>query len=170
MVPPIFDPPATGVVLSRLCSADLPLESAFYNERTHRGYRGRIFMDGEEVGNEGRGFAHLMNGTSFQLPRLGRFSWENSVANPSTGDKTVVVGTDDSTPGQVYVYIGTKTNSGSPIDKAGLNNGNLYGVKVDGIGRIRDLHPVGEHSRVNSEMWRIKQALRSSRQRCSRRN
>jgi hypothetical protein len=142
-----FDPPATGVTLSRLCSADLPLESAFYNERTRRGYRGGIFMDGEEVGNEGRGFAHLMNGTSFQLPRLGRFSWENSVANPSTGDKTVVVGTDDSTPGQVYVYIGTKTNSGSPVDKAGLNNGNLYGVKVDGVA-IEDRNlgiPSGTH-------------------------
>jgi len=130
-----YDPPTTGVTFARFCSADLPLPSAFFNERTGLGYRGRIFMDGEETGNEGRGMGHLMNGTSYQLPRLGRFSWENSVANPSTGDTTLVAGTDDSTPGgQVYIYIGHKTNSGSPIDKAGLNNGNLYGVKVDGVG------------------------------------
>jgi hypothetical protein len=77
-------------------------------------------------------------GTSAQrhelpAPRLGRFSWENSVANPASSDKTIVAGTDDSTPGQVYIYVGTKTSSGSPVDKAGLTNGSLYGVKVNNV-------------------------------------
>jgi secreted PhoX family phosphatase len=90
-------------------------------------------MDGEESGNEGRGFAHSLDGTSWELPALGRFSWENSIANPSTGDTTVTVGTDDSTPGQVYVYVGTKTTTGSPVERAGLTNGKLYGVKVPGV-------------------------------------
>ena len=130
-----YNAPATGIVFSRFCSADLALPSAFFNEATGLGYDGRIFLNGEETGAEGRGFAHLMNGTSYQLPRLGRFSWENSVANPGSGDKTIVAGTDDSTPGgQVYIYVGTKTNTGSSIDKAGLTNGNLYGVKVNGVG------------------------------------
>jgi secreted PhoX family phosphatase len=129
---PSYNSPATGIALSRLCSADLPAQSAFYNQDTGLGTMERIFMNGEESGTEGRAFAHLMNGTSYELPRLGKFSWENSVASPGSGDTTVVVGMDDGQGGQVYVYVGTKTNSGSEIDKAGLTNGQLYGVKVDG--------------------------------------
>jgi len=128
-----YNAPATGIALGRLCSADLPAKSAFFNKATGLGFDGRLFLSGEEVGNEGRLFAHTLNGTSYELPRLGKFSWENSVANPATGNKTVVAGMDDSTPGQVYVYIGNKSNSGGAIDKAGLTNGTLYGVKVNGI-------------------------------------
>ena len=36
------------------------------------------------------------------------------------GRKTVVVGLDDGTGGQVYVYVGTKTRSSDPITAAGL--------------------------------------------------
>ena len=94
-------------------------------------------MNGEESGNEGRAFGHILTGTetgtSYELPYLGKFSWENAVALPLAADKTVVVGLDDSTPGQVYFYIGTKTSSGTDVDKAGLNNGKLYGVAVSGL-------------------------------------
>ena len=119
--------------LGRLCSADLPASGAFFNPATGAGYDGRLFMDGEENGNEGRGFAHALDGTSWELPRLGKFNWENSVANPRTGDATVTVGLDDSTPGQVYVYAGRKTTSGTPVERAGLANGSLYGIKVQGV-------------------------------------
>jgi hypothetical protein len=129
--------PSTLAAFSRLCSADLPPVSAFYNSVTGLGTQERIFMNGEENGNEGRGFGHIVTGinagTSYELPHLGKFSWENAVANPATGDKTVVVGTDDATPGQVYFYIGTKTNTGTEIDKAGLSNGKLYGPAVSGL-------------------------------------
>jgi hypothetical protein len=119
---------------SRHCSADLPAKSAFYNAASGKGYNGGIFMDGEEAGAEGRGFGHLTNGDSYQLPSLGRFSWENSVANPGTGDRTVVAGTDDSGGGQIYFYYGDKNSTGSnPIEKAGLSGGNLYGLKVTGL-------------------------------------
>ncbi len=118
--------------LARFCSADLAPVSAFYNSRTGKGYRGRIFMNGEETGNEGRAFAHLMNGTSYELPHLGKASFENQLANPASGDKTVVIGTDDTTPGQLYVYVGAKKSSGSPVDRAGLTGGTLFGVKVAG--------------------------------------
>jgi hypothetical protein len=57
----------------------------------------------------------------------------HAVANPSTGDKTVVFGTDDSTPGEVYVYVGMKKTSGNPAERAGLTGGTLYGVKVTGF-------------------------------------
>jgi len=128
-----YNAPAKGIVLKRLCSADLPALSAFYNKKTRLGYDGRLFMNGEETGDEGRAFAHDLTGISYELPYLGKFSWENSLANPATGDKTVVVGTDDTTPRQVYVYIGDKKNTGNPAERAGLNDGVLYGVKVSGI-------------------------------------
>lgn len=126
---------ATGAAanISRLCSADLPAQSAFWDERSGKGYRGRIFMNGEEVGNEGRAFASIATGTqrgnTYELPYLGKFSWENSVANPATGRMTLVIGLDDTTPGQLYVYTGTKKSSGSPIERAGLAGGTLWGVK-----------------------------------------
>jgi hypothetical protein len=128
-----YNAPSTGNAFGRFCSADLPPPSAFYHAASGTGFEGRLFMNGEESGNEGRGFAHGMDGTSWELPRLGKFSWENSLASPKPSINTVAVGTDDSTPGQVYVYVGTKTNSGSPVDRAGLTNGVLYGVRVTGF-------------------------------------
>jgi hypothetical protein len=132
--------PATRAI-GRLCSADLPLQSAFFNRKNGKGYTGRISMDGEEVGSEGRAFAHIVGGPgagiSYELPYLGKFSWENTVASPYEQDKTVVIGMDDATPGQVYVYIGKKKATGHEIEKAGLHGGDLYGVRVLG-----DLPPV----------------------------
>jgi hypothetical protein len=122
---------------ARFCSADLAPVSAFYNEVSGLGTKERIFLNGEENGTEGRAFGHISTGvnagTTYELPALGKFSWENSVAHAGTGDKTVVVGTDDATPGQVYIYIGTKTNSGTDVEKAGLTNGKLFGVAVSGL-------------------------------------
>jgi hypothetical protein len=129
--------PAVGAAntFGRLCSADLPDLGAFYNPLTGRGTENRIFMNGEEVGNEGRAYGFVATGAnkgvSYELPKLGKFSWENSVANPYTGDKTVVIGLDDSTPGQVYVYTGTKQYIGNDVQRAGLDNGTLRGIKVN---------------------------------------
>lgn len=129
--------PSTLASLNRLCSADLPPVSAFYNITNGNGTQERIFMNGEEAGNEGRAFAHIASGpnsgVSYELPKLGKFSWENAVACPTTGDKTFIAGLDDSTPGQVYFYSGTKTNQGNEIERAGLTNGILYGLAVTGL-------------------------------------
>ncbi|MDX2118500.1 MAG: DUF839 domain-containing protein [Planctomycetota bacterium] len=122
--------------IARLCSADLPPVSAFYNSVSGKGTSERIFMNGEETGAEGRAFASIVTGpdagNAYVLPYLGKFSWENSLASIVEQDTTLVIGTDDSTPGQVYAYVGTKTNSGLDIDKAGLTNGKLYGIAVAG--------------------------------------
>lgn len=129
--------PSTLTAFARFCSADLPEISAFYNPNSGKGTQDRIFMNGEETGNEGRGFAHLVTGaeagTSYQLPHLGRYSYENAVASPYPQDKTIVVGLDDSSPGQVYIYVGNKSFSGNPIEKAGLFGGKLYGISVQGM-------------------------------------
>jgi hypothetical protein len=130
---PNLSAPYNGAI-GRLCSADLPAVSAFSNAGATLGTTERIFMSGEEIGDEGRVFAHIVTGAnagiSYELPRLGKFSWENAVACPYQQNKTIVVGLDDTTPGQVYVYVGDKTSSGSEVDKAGLTNGLLYGIKV----------------------------------------
>jgi hypothetical protein len=137
----------------RLCSADLPAESAFFAHGL--GTRDRIFMNGEEV-TEGRAWARIASGShtgeAWQLPRMGRFAFENAVACPHPQEKTVVVGTDDSNlstsatpasglPSEVYVYIGKKQRNGQPIEQAGLTNGSLFGVAMS-----VDSRPVMEES------------------------
>ena len=126
---------ASGVRFARFCSADLPAKSALYNAATGNGFDGRLYLNGEENGTTGRGFAHGLDGKSYELPWLGKFSFENSLANPGTGDRTVVVSQDDQGGGlgQVYVYAGDKKATGAtPVEKAGLTGGGLYGIRVTG--------------------------------------
>jgi Ca2+-binding RTX toxin-like protein len=121
--------------LSRFCSGDLAPVTAFYDAATGLGTQSRLFLTGEESGAEGRAVAVIATGSDagsmYELPKLGNLSFENVMANPYTGAKTVVMSTDDTTPGQVYMYVGTKQSTGSTLDKAGLTNGSLYGVKAD---------------------------------------
>ncbi|MET0501319.1 MAG: phytase [Candidatus Binatia bacterium] len=139
----------------RLCSADLPAESALFG--SGRGTRDRIFFDGEEVSDptSARAWARIVTGPhageAWQLPRLGRMAYENVVACPHSKDKTVVILTDDGElstapsatlfPSEVYVYIGEKAKAGHPIEQAGLTGGDFYGVKVSVNGT-----PVDEES------------------------
>lgn len=122
------------VAFHRFCSADLPDASAFRFENL--GADARIYLAGEENSPEGRGWAHVVSGPSagtiWQLPRVGRHSHENLVACPFSQARTLVVSTDDRNPGQVYVYEGFKQAGGSDIERAGLTNGQLYGVRVPG--------------------------------------
>ncbi len=136
----------------RLCSADLAEKSAFFAKGL--GTQERIFLDGEEV-DAGRAWARIATGAhageAWQLPRLGRLAFENAVASPHGQVKTIVVATDDGNlstagvaanfPSEVYVYIGTKTKQGHPIERAGLTNGGLYGLKI-----TVDGNPVAEES------------------------
>ncbi|MEA3210282.1 MAG: large repetitive protein [Chthoniobacter sp.] len=141
---------AATVAFNRFCSADLPPVSAFYNPASGLGTQNRIFMDGEEGGTTGYALAHVATGPDKgKTYVLGKFNlstngsgltgvgaWENILANPFVQDKTVVVATNDGGTGimtnSVSVYVGTKTNSGTDADKAGLNNGTLKFVNVAG--------------------------------------
>lgn len=132
--------------LGRMCSADLPDVSAFYNPATGRGTMSRIFMNGEENGPTGRALAHVATGpeagTSYELTLMKQASWENILANPLAQDQTVLIGLDDTHPkpnekakydaevGKLYLYVGTKTTTGGEIDKAGLSNGKTRYVQV----------------------------------------
>lgn len=131
---------------NRFCSADLAGETAFYNPETGLGYQGgRIFLNGEESGTEGRAFAHfatgIQAGNTYELPWLGKFAHENAVASPHSGDRTVVAGLDDGQNGQVYFYVGDKKATGSDLDQAGLTGGHLFGLKVDEL--VDEQNPPG---------------------------
>jgi hypothetical protein len=140
-----FDP-VNDYHLSRLCSANLAPVTAYFNPYTGKGTQERLFLDGEEDGGSfrpgqgGRAFAHIITGSevgnSYELPYLGKYSWENVVASPFPQDKTVVIGLDDSelTNSQVYVHIGMKSSTGSIIERAGLQPAITYGVRVDDNG------------------------------------
>ncbi len=120
--------------LGRHCSADLAAVSAY--RFGGLGTDARIYLNGEEIGAPGRSFAYVATGpeagTTYELPAHGDYSWENSVACPFPQAKTIVVGADDSTPGNIYIYVGTKTGTGSEVDKAGLTNGKVYAVGMTG--------------------------------------
>lgn len=127
--------------LSRLCSADLPAVSAFYDAASGLGTTARILLTGEEAGPEGRAFAWIASGVTmgeiWELPRLGNYSFENILASPDSGERTVAIAQDDSTPGQLYLYAGTKQAAGTEIDKAGLTNGQLYGIQADFLDEVQ---------------------------------
>jgi hypothetical protein len=72
--------------------------------------------------------------TDFTLAGVG--AWENALANPFAQDKTVVIANNDGGTGiennAVAVYVGTKTNTGTEADKAGLTNGTTKFINVTG--------------------------------------
>ena len=128
-----YNAPALDIQLARLCSADLAPPSAFFDETTGAGTRARIYTNGEELSPIGRAFAHLLDGTSYELARLGRASWEQVTAHPSAGERTIVALTDDSPGGQVYFYVGRKQHDGIDVERAGLTNGTRFALSVDGF-------------------------------------
>ncbi|HMJ44013.1 MAG TPA: alkaline phosphatase PhoX [Pseudolabrys sp.] len=135
-----------GVAFNRFCSADLADASAFYNPLTGLGYDGgRLFLDGEEGGVEGRAMAHIASGAeagnSYELAWMGNMAYENLVANAHTGNKTVVSMMDDGQNGQVYFYVGDKQATGNAVEKAGLTNGHLFGIHVDEFAGINNNAP-----------------------------
>lgn len=144
---------AASYSFNRLCSADLAKPASFYDAKSGKGFDGRLFLNGEEDRAGGRAFAHVVTGEktgiSYELPHLGKFAWENAVANPGTGVKTVVMGMDDSPGGQVYVYVGEKRDTGNPVELAGLINGSLFALKVDG-GRFK-LASLGDVSEMSGD-------------------
>ena len=65
------------------------------------------------------------------LPKIGRFSKENTVVQPGQGDQTVIISTEDgpaSLDSQLFMYVGKKDRSAhaSVLGRNGLDNGKLY--------------------------------------------
>jgi hypothetical protein len=105
----------------------------------------------------GRAWAHVASGPNagktYQLPRMGKHAFENAVASPFAQPKTIVMIGDDSSnvtgitlenlctapgctgvkgniPSELFMYVGMKQSTGNEIERAGLTNGNLYGMRV----------------------------------------
>lgn len=74
------------------------------------------------------------NGTSYTLPKFGLDGWENLLANPASGDTTLVMANSDGGNNNVFAYVGTKQATGNEIQKAGLTNGTAYSIKNNGDG------------------------------------
>ncbi len=148
---------STGALLSgselsfqRFCSADLAATSAY--SFGNYGTTNRIFLNGEEVGTaqNSRAMAHVATGanagSSYVLGKFGLntngsnvnsyAAFENLLANPYSQMKTVVIGNNDGGTGlqgnSLAVYVGTKTDTGSDVDRAGLTNGTLKFINVAG--------------------------------------
>ncbi|MDT0507339.1 SdiA-regulated domain-containing protein [Novosphingobium sp. MMS21-SN21R] len=132
---------ASSYAINRLCSADLAAASAYYwvdpETSVAYGTESRIFMTGEEAGTEGKQFAVFVTGaeagTAYEFADAGLFSWENNLASPFAQKKTITIGQDDGQNGQVYVYVGEKQASGTEFQKAGLEGGHLFGIKVTNL-------------------------------------
>lgn len=126
--PRFADLAAQDLTFGRFCSGTLSDPGALFNERSGRGYRGQLWFANEEDGDNGRTFAVTEDGRAWALPRLGLFSWENTVPAANRSDTTLVMGQEDG-PGdgsQPWVYVGRKQWSGSPVAQAGLTNGLSY--------------------------------------------
>ena len=118
---------------ARFCSADLAAESAYFNAASGKGTLDHIFMSGEEAGTPGRMIGiDVETGVGYQLPAFDvlQGSWETGVARPYASDTTCVVGTSDGGANRVFVYLGTKQDTGTPVEKAGLIGGTGYGIQV----------------------------------------
>lgn len=117
---------------SRFCSGYLSAPGTLQNAAKTLGFDGQLYFANEET-SEGRVFAVTLGGDAYQLPRLGLFSWENSIVAPTRTAATVVMGNEDSSVGELHLYAGRKTSTGSAVQKAGLTNGRDFVLKVPGI-------------------------------------
>ena len=78
----------------------------------------------------------IIDNNLYTLPKLGRFPWENTVAQATPGNRTVIMGMEDGpaaldrsvTNSQVYMYVGRKDprRGAGPLRRNGLDNGELY--------------------------------------------
>jgi hypothetical protein len=128
--------------LNRFCSAGLAEAGvlAFKQGKKTFGYTGHVFLTGEESGDESRGFAINTTGEAVQLPRLGLASWEVFHAAKTNSLKTVIVGGEDGSDitSQFWMYVGTKTDKGAWYERAGLNNGKNYVLRMADVATDTD--------------------------------
>ena len=114
---------------NRFCSGAVTEPDQLYDAESATGYRGQVYFGNEENGDIGRDFGITMDGVATQLPRMGLYSYENTLVAHTTGRATVVIGTEDGVAGdngQLRIYVGQKQATGTPIERAGLANGTLH--------------------------------------------
>lgn len=142
LVGPAADATNTTPGFARFCSGSLSYKDA--------GFDRPIFLAGEESGGAGTfdglgglGVA-IFDNELHTLPKFGRFPWENTLAQPKKGTKTVLMGMEDgpaSTDNQLYMYVGTKDRrpGTSPMRRNGLDNGLMYAFVSDTPGMTNEI-------------------------------
>jgi Bacterial protein of unknown function (DUF839) len=101
------------------------------------GFDRPIYLTNEESTSpdtfDGRGglSVAIFDGELHTLPKLGRYSKENTVVQPTRGTETVIFATEDgpaTLDNQLYMYVGKKDRSAkaSVLARNGLDNGTLY--------------------------------------------
>jgi hypothetical protein len=133
LVGPAADESNTTPAFVRFCSAFLA--------GRHVGFDRPIFFANEESGPSSSGptasfdpkgsqSIAIFDGQAHALSKLGHFPRENTVVMRGTGNRTVILATEDGprTPdSQLYLYIGRKDRSSSnALRRNGLDNGKLY--------------------------------------------
>ncbi len=113
---------------SNFNSGRLTARGRLADEASGTGYDGRVYFANEENPASARAFGITEDGQATMLPRLGLFARESTAVAADTGAATVVIGTEDASSGQLWMYVGTKQDDGMPMDRAGLTNGSLFAV------------------------------------------
>jgi hypothetical protein len=126
-----YDPPE-AVTFEYLHSGVVADGAALYDAASGMGYDGALYLNGEQTSAEGRALAFGLDGDIWDLPALGKMPFGSVVAHPATGETTVVAVTSYAPGGYVYFHFGTKSDTGTPVEMAGLSGGRLYGLRVDG--------------------------------------
>lgn len=107
-----------------------------------QGFDRRIYFANEEEGGansfDGKGglSVAIFDNEAHALTDLGHFAWENTVVQPGTGKRTVIMGMEDGPNvidpalenSQLYMYVGEKNRSkgASVLQRNGLVGGTLY--------------------------------------------
>jgi hypothetical protein len=115
--------------LARFCSGTLAGPA--------NGFDRHIYLTGEEADSpgtfDGKGglSVAIFDGELHTLPKMGRFSKENTIVQPGTGNRTVIFPTEDgpaTLDNQLYMYVGKKdrTKHASVLARNGLDKGKLY--------------------------------------------
>lgn len=135
LVGPAAEVGNTTRAFSRFCSASLA--------GAKEGFDRPIYFANEEDGNpattfDGKGglSVAIFDGEAHALTDLGHFSWENTLVQPGTGKRTVIMGMEDGPNNldraeensQLYMYVGEKDRSkgATVLERNGLVGGTLY--------------------------------------------
>lgn len=146
----------SGSNFSRFCSGYLA--AAGFRDLT--GNPGPVWFAPEEAGPDGRGWAVYPDGTAVALDGLGRYSKEQVYAasqyRADNETRTVLIGTEDSADGELYLFVGQQTI----LDPNGFADGDLYVLRVeDNQGIVYDYETMPQNVTLTGKWTAVPDAI-----------